>query len=143
MNTDHQIIGAVSTIDLPELGFISIPARIDTGARTSAIWASEVNENDGILNFKLFDKQSEFYLNKIIKVNNYDRRLVTNSTGHKEERYSVKLLIELEGRIIRGTFTLANRSAQTYPVLIGRNILRGKFIVNVKHRETRARKVSK
>lgn len=143
MNTDHQIIGAVSTIDLPELGFISIPARIDTGARTSAIWASEVNENDGILNFKLFDKQSEFYLNKIIKVNNYDRRLVTNSTGHKEERYTVKLLIELEGRIIRGTFTLANRSAQTYPVLIGRNILRGKFIVNVKHRETRARKVSK
>ncbi len=143
MNTDHQIIGAVSTIDLPELGFKSIPARIDTGARTSAIWASEVNENDGILNFKLFDKQSEFYLNKIIKVNNYDRRLVTNSTGHKEERYTVKLLIELEGRIIRGTFTLANRSAQTYPVLIGRNILRGKFIVNVKHRETRARKVSK
>lgn len=143
MNTDHQIIGAVSTIDLPELGFISIPARIDTGARTSAIWASEVNENDGILNFKLFDKQSEFYLNKIIKVNNYDRRLVTNSTGPKEERYTVKLLIELEGRIIRGTFTLANRSAQTYPVLIGRNILRGKFIVNVKHRETRARKVSK
>lgn len=143
MNTDHQVIGAVSTIDLPELGFNSIPARIDTGARTSAIWASEVNENDGILDFKLFDKQSDFYLNKIIKVNNYDRRLVTNSTGHKEERYTVKLLIELEGRIIRGTFTLANRSAQTYPVLIGRNILRGKFIVNVKHRETRARKVSK
>lgn len=143
MNLDHQIIGAISIIDLPELGFNSIPARIDTGARTSAIWASEVKEIDGMLSFKLFDKQSKLYVNKIIEVNNYDRRQVTNSTGHKEERYTVKLLIELEGRIIRGTFTLANRSAQTYPVLIGRNILRGKFIVNVKHRETRARKVSK
>ena len=36
------------------------------------------------------------------------------------------------GRRIRATFTIANRQTQVYPVLIGRNVLRGKFIIDVK-----------
>ena len=48
-----------------------------------------------------------------------------------QQRYKVKLRVILDNRVINATFTLADRSSQVYPVLVGRNILRGKFIVDV------------
>ena len=42
------------------------------------------------------------------------------------------MLVVVKGKKIRATFTIANRASQVYPVLIGRNILRGKFVVDVK-----------
>ena len=47
-------------------------------------------------------------------------------------RYKVKIPVVVKGRKIKANFTLADRSAQVYPVLVGRNILRGKFVVDVK-----------
>lgn len=56
---------------------------------------------------------------------------VANSFGHKELRYKVKLRILVKKRLIKATFTLSNRSSKLYPVLIGRTLLRNKFIVDV------------
>jgi hypothetical protein len=129
---NKTVIGPVEPITLPEYAVEVVAARIDTGARTSAIWASEITEEKGVLQFCLFAKGSKFYTGDKIKTREYSRRIVTNSTGHAEERYTVKTLVTLKGRKVFSTFTLANRSKQTYPVLLGRNILRGKFIVDVK-----------
>ncbi len=97
------------------------------------MWASRISENDGKLEFVLFDKQSSLYTGELLTFEQFETREVTSSNGIKEERYMVKLLVKMDGRSIRARFTLANRSTQKYPVLIGRNVLRGKFVVDIKH----------
>ncbi|HVC36379.1 MAG TPA: RimK/LysX family protein [Candidatus Dormibacteraeota bacterium] len=126
-------IGQAEEINFPELKLSAIPARIDTGAQTSAIWATVIDEQDGILGFVLFDSDSPYYSGVMHKTRNYEKRKIVSSIGNIEQRYVVKLLIELKGRKIRASLSLANRSRQVYPMLVGRNVLRGKFVVDVKH----------
>ena len=133
MALDKKLIGQTELIDFPELHLDSIAARIDTGAKTSAIWASNIVVKDGILRFTLFDETSEYYTGDVLQTKAYHNRTIISSIGTKENRYGIKLLILISGRNIRASFTLANRSVQTYPVLIGRNVLRGKFLVDVEH----------
>lgn len=110
----------------------AVPARVDTGAKTSAVWATNIIEKDHTLHFVLFDTLSPFYTGKIMTTHDYGLKIVSTSTGHVQERYAVKLPIIIGDKRIHATFTLADRSLQVYPVLIGRNVLRGKFIVDVK-----------
>lgn len=131
MTKPLSVIGRAEVISLPNLSVFDIPARVDTGARTSALWASNIVEDNGMLQYSLFGAGSEYYTGNIFTTRSYGKRLVANSTGHIEERYTIKLATVLHGRKIRTTFTLANRSTQVYPVLLGRNILRGKFVVDV------------
>ena len=128
----YQTIGRALRVNFPELQIVGVPVRIDTGAKTSAIWASEIIEKDGTLSFKLFGPNSQFYTGEAISTNSYSQRKVASSFGTKQRRYIVRLLVVIEGRKIRASFTLADRSQQSYPILIGRNVLRGKFLVDVK-----------
>ncbi len=128
---DKHTLGRAELISLPEIDVIDIPARIDTGAKTSAIWATDIRETNGELSFYLFDESSAHHRPVRHTVMHYKRIIVTSTIGASEERYKVKLLLKLGGRTIRASFTLANRSRQVYPVLIGRNVLKGKFIVDV------------
>lgn len=133
--TDQQpliTIGRAEEVIFPEYGASASPARVDTGAKTSAIWASNIVEKDRTLHFVLFDSLSPFYTGKLLTSRDYSVRTVTSSTGHGEDRYAVKLIVVIGGKKIKATFTLADRSTQVYPILIGRNVLRGKFIVDVK-----------
>jgi hypothetical protein len=133
INREKGIIGRAENISFPELEIADIPARIDTGARTSAVWASRIKvDNSGKLNFYLFDESSQYFVNHRITTGSFSEIIVTSSMGMMERRYKVKLLVRLDNRKIRASFTLSNRSQQVYPVLIGRNVLRGKFIVDVK-----------
>ena len=131
MSEEKKLIGQTEVINFPELNMEGVAARIDPGAKTSAIWASNISLKDEILEFTLFDKTSEYYTGEVLRTDVYHIRTIISTIGTKEERYGVKLLILMSGRKIRASFTLANRSSQTYPVLIGRNVLRGKFIVDV------------
>jgi hypothetical protein len=133
MALEKKLIGQTELIDFPELNLERVAARIDTGAKTSAIWASNMEIKDGILRFTLFDEASEYYTGDVLKTPVHHIRTIISSIGTKEDRYGVKLLILISGRRIRASFTLANRSLQTYPVLIGRNVLSGKFLVDVEH----------
>jgi hypothetical protein len=126
------IIGRAENLAFPKIGLPVVPARIDTGAKTSAIWASDIREQNGELHYRLFDKGSPLFDGKTLTTKEFTRILVSTSTGHVEERYVVKHSVFLQGRKIRASFTLANRATQAYPVLVGRNILRGKFVVDVK-----------
>lgn len=132
MNKPHVIIGRAEKVQFPELGLAAVPARIDTGAQTSSIWASDITQRGDEVQFVLFDTQSEFYTGEVIVGREYRERIVVSSNGTREQRYYVRLLMELGGRKVRGYFSLANRSQQVYPVLVGRNVLAGKFLVDVK-----------
>lgn len=110
-----------------------IPARIDTGARTTAIWASDIYECDGKVVWKFFAKGSEFYSGIEHTTSQYEKRVVASSTGHKEIRFLVPVTLQIKNRRVRTKCTLANRQTQAFPVLVGRNTLSGKFIVDVQH----------
>ena len=127
------IIGRVEKITFPELGLKNVHAKIDTGADVSSIWATGIHEHNGVLKFKLFGRKSPHYTGKEIEftVPHYLLTRIASSFGHRELRYVVKLQINLGGRVIVGTFTLADRGKKTYPILIGRKLLNRKFLVDV------------
>lgn len=126
------IIGRAEVVKFPEISEQEVHARIDTGANTSAVWASEVELKDGVLSACFFSKGHPAYTGKKVTFHEYSETIVASSSGHAEHRFKVKVLVNIAGRKIRARFTLADRSSQAYPVLIGRNVLRGKFLVDVK-----------
>lgn len=126
-----KIIGSTTRVDFPELSLLGVPAKVDTGADSSAIWASNIVEKQGELSFELFRPESSFYTGKTITTKKYVIRLITNSFGQTEYRYKVPLKIKLEGKLVIARFTLSDRGQNKYPMLIGRRTLHGKFVVDV------------
>jgi D-alanine-D-alanine ligase-like ATP-grasp enzyme len=129
----RTIIGRSEYIESPLFGEgVKVPARTDTGARVASIWASDISmSEDGKLRFRLFDKQSEFYTGELQETDEYRISVVRNSTGQEEMRFRVKLPIVLAGKKISASFTLSDRSINSYPILIGRNVINNKFTVDV------------
>lgn len=124
-------IGSVEVVDFPTFGLKRIPAKIDTGAENSSIWASNINVVKGQLQFMLFAPGSTYHTGKYIKTKNFRTASVKNSFGQKEFRYTVPVSVTIGTRRILAWFSLSNRTNMTYPVLIGKNVLRNKFIVDV------------
>ncbi len=127
-----KIVGRAEYLDFPELDVLHVPARIDTGAKTSSLWASKATVDDDILNVILFDEGNPQFTGRVLSFDKYDVTVISTSTGEEQERYKIRLLTKIKGKKIRAWFTLADRSTQVYPVLIGRNVLLGKFVVDVK-----------
>ena len=124
------IIGSTEYVEI--FGVKDIPAKIDTGADSSAIWASDIEmEKDGTLVFCLFDKKSPFYSGERIRTREYVVKSVRSSHGDTQVRYRVKLPLMISGRAFTATFTLASRARNRFPVLIGKRALEGNFLVDV------------
>ena len=106
-------------------------ARIDTGAETSSIDAKNIKpfERDGKrwVSFDIFDEKTKTLhpFKKKVK-----RRISIKRAGKNESRYAVKMDILFGGKVISEEFTLTDRSEFDYPLLIGRNILTGRAIVD-------------
>lgn len=133
MALSHKtIIGRVAIADFPTDKISGVPVKIDTGADSSSIWATSIHIDDKHrLCFSLFSPDSPFYTGKVHKKTNYTPKMIRVASGHMQIRYSVKLSIKLDGRRILGTFTLADRSKNSYPVLVGCRLLKNKFLVDV------------
>ena len=146
-SSNLTLIGRAERIDLPKHNLSEVPAKIDTGADSSSIWGSDIKETPAGLEFALFGPGSQFYTGErlLLGPEDFDVTRVANSFGDKEIRYKVKLTVRVKGRLMKGSFTIADRSAKTYPILLGRKLLSGKFVVDVKageplSREERAKK---
>ena len=128
-----KIIGRAERIKIPMLGLKGVPAKVDTGADASSIWCSRLKVVDGKLRCVFFGKGNEFYTGGTVAfdLEDVDLTRVANSFGHRELRYKIKLPIEIKGRKINATFTLTDRSTKLYPILIGRSLLKNKFLVDV------------
>ncbi|HUP26598.1 MAG TPA: RimK/LysX family protein [Candidatus Limnocylindrales bacterium] len=127
-----DVIGRAEQVDLLDLNLKGVPAKVDTGADSSSIWASSVQEINDELHCIFFGPSSPYYTGEVVKISkNFTVTRVANSFGHKELRYKVKLRIRVSGRAVRATFTLSDRSLKTYPILLGRRLLQGKFLVDV------------
>ncbi len=125
------VVGRAERIDFPEAGLRGVPAKIDTGAYRSSVWASDIRVEGDRLRFKLLGPGAKQYTGEDISIEDFEVVEVENSFGHKEDRYSISLKVRLGPKTVRSNFTLADRSKKTYPVLIGRKLLRGRYIVDV------------
>ncbi|AQG82545.1 ATP-dependent zinc protease [Spirosoma montaniterrae] len=120
-------------VDFPDLGLLDVAAKIDTGAFTSALHCKNVRlvraHGKTKLSFWLIDNSGEkprqFFADE------FSQRMIRNSFGVAEKRYVIKTRIVLFGRKIRAEFTLADRERLKNPVLLGRRLLRNRFIVDV------------
>jgi len=109
-----------------------IPAKIDTGADGTAIWASDIYlSDDGVLHYTFFDKQSPLYTGESHTTDDFRITKVTSSTGHDEIRFKVRIQITLGDKKIKVWCSLTDRSSRIFPVLIGKKTLNGKFLVDV------------
>lgn len=124
-------IGSIEMVTLLADDISNVPAKVDTGADSSSIWASNIEERDHVLSFILFDKNSPYFSGNRLSFEEYGVIRVRNSFGQTETRYKVALIIKLGGRNIKARFTLANRENNRYPILIGRRTISGKFLVDV------------
>ena len=128
-----QIIGMTDVVDFPDLELFDVKAKIDTGAYTSALHCKDVRlVKSGLrtkLSFSLVGQTGG--VTKKYYSADYKQRLIKNSFGIAEKRYVIKTRIKLFGRIIKTEFTLADRERMKNPVLLGRKLLRNRFIVDV------------
>lgn len=125
------IIGRSVNIDFGRRA-IGVPAKIDTGADSSSVWASNVRiDKDGVLKFSLFGKGSPYYNGKVFRRTDYSVAMVRSSSGHEQIRYRTHFTVTIKGRKIKALFNLSDRSNNLYPVLIGRRTITGKFLVDV------------
>ncbi|MES2514844.1 MAG: RimK/LysX family protein [Bacteroidota bacterium] len=123
-----KIIGRREYIHFPLLDIEQVEAKIDTGAYTCAIDCNHIElitrDDKSILSFRLFN-------NTTYTVEEFTQKKIKNSFGEMEERYIIKTLITIGRKKINTTISLSDRGNMRYPVLIGRRLLKGKFIIDV------------
>ncbi len=128
------IIGWREWITIKGETALFLKAKIDTGAQTSSIHASWVNETeiDGVPHVTFWVNPGKGRTSEKQKfcLPLEDKRRIRNSFGQAEDRYVVKMPIKVGRRIIRTEFTLSKRWKMAYQVLIGRKTLKGKFFVD-------------
>lgn len=133
--TPKQIIGRRDKVDFPKMRLYDIDAKIDTGAYTSAIHCHNIKEidKDGnkYVSFNLLDPSHPNYNEKRFRVPLHARRRIKSSIGKSEERYIIKTLITLFGEKFDVELSLSDRTKMDYPVLLGRKLLKRRFIVDV------------
>ena len=127
---------------LPLLGIASIKAKVDTGARSSALHveALETFRHGGLLHVR-FAVRPRRRGTAVIACSApvHDRRQVTDSGGHRGERWFIRTEIELAGERFAAEMNLTDRGAMLFPLLLGRNALAGRFGVDPALSYTRPR----
>ncbi|WP_284125743.1 ATP-dependent zinc protease family protein [Parerythrobacter aestuarii] len=127
------IVGWREMVALPDLTEARIPAKIDTGARTSSLHALEIER---------FDRDGHRWVRFLLDIGEgrsepvtveaprADKRIVTSSNGEAQERFIIRTTLELGELRFKAEFSLADRSDMKFPILIGRTALRRRFLVD-------------
>ncbi len=133
-DTDKLCIGWREWVALPELNLPAIKAKVDTGARTSALHAFliEPYNEDGrdMLRFMIHPIQQYQDLAVECHCPVFDYRKVTDSGGHSEMRYVIQSDVVIGGREWPIELTLTNRDTMRFRMLLGRRAMEDRFIVD-------------
>lgn len=131
---NKKIVGRLETIALPELGIDELEVRVDTGAKTSSLHVDNIRKyiKEG-KPFVEFDIHPDIHnVNRLVQCNAAisDIRKVKSSNGTSEQRYVIKTPIRLGAEMWDIEITLTDRSDMNYLMLLGREGLGEKFLVD-------------
>ncbi|WP_234031991.1 RimK/LysX family protein [Porphyrobacter sp. SLTP] len=127
------VVGWRELVSLPELGLAGIPAKIDTGARTSSLHGHVledfVRDGERFVRFAV-DWDGTRHVCEAVNV---DLRGITSSNGDQQTRFVIKSPLTIGNLTFRAEISLANRSQMQFPMLIGRTALRRRMVVDSGH----------
>ena len=126
-----EILGRYDRVDLPELGLSNIHAKIDTGAYSCSLHCSKAEVVNNHLEFVLLDEEHPEFTGMKFAFKEFEKREIKNSFGEAEQRYVIKTKIRIFKHLINAEFSLSNRGNLKFPVLLGRKILRQRFLIDV------------
>lgn len=130
-----EIVGWREVVQLPELGLHAIPAKIDTGARTSSLHATilEEFERDGERYVRFAVDFEQQQVRQVCEAVHIDWRGITSSNGDTQLRRIIKTPLKIGNTRFRAEISLADRTDMRFPMLIGRSSLRRRFVVDAGH----------
>lgn len=127
-------IGWREWLSLPDIGVPHIKAKIDTGARTSALHAFDIEtyteKGVEMVWFAIHPIQKRSDIVHECRCELYDQRWVSDSGGHREKRYVIQTNIEMAGQVWPIEMTLTNRDTMKFRMLLGRTAMKGRFLVD-------------
>lgn len=127
-------IGWREWVALPELGIPAVKVKVDTGARTSVLHAFflEPFTERGIkkVRFRIHPMQRRTDIELTCVADVIDRRMVSDSGGHRERRYVIWSKIVVGGTAIEAEITLTDRDTMQFRMLLGRTALAESFFVD-------------
>jgi len=131
---NKMTVGALECCDLPELGLTDLQMRVDTGAATSSLHVDNIEE---------FEKDGKAWVRFDIHpdVHNVDtivtttaplkgKKIVKSSSADKEKRVVIRTDIRLGGKVWKIKLTLTDRSTMTNLMLLGREAMNGRILVD-------------
>ncbi|WP_390477453.1 ATP-dependent zinc protease [Altererythrobacter sp. MTPC7] len=128
-----ETVGWRELVHLPDLGLRGIPAKIDSGARTSSLHGEVIEK---------FERDGEQFVRfavdlggvrQVCEAIHVDIRGITSSNGETQRRYVIKTPLKIGDTEFRAEISLADRSDMKFPMLIGRSSLRRRFLVDSGH----------
>jgi hypothetical protein len=130
----HPSIGWREWVSLPDLGIDKIKAKVDTGARTSALHAFSLqlfkeNFRDRI-RFDIHPLQHNTVKMVTCVADVVDLRWVSDSGGHREERFVINTPVVMGEEIWPIEITLTERDTMLFRMLLGRSAIRHRYLVN-------------
>ncbi|UCD37938.1 MAG: ATP-dependent zinc protease [Fidelibacterota bacterium] len=128
------VIGWREWISLPHLGIADIKAKIDTGARSSALHAFNIKQvrKDGrdLVTFNVHPYQRDTETTIHCEAPLAGRRAVRNSGGKTELRPTIETVVELFGQRWHIDLTLTSRDVMGFRMLLGRQAVRRRFVIH-------------
>jgi len=133
-SSSKSLVGWREWVALPFLGIFSIKAKIDTGAKTSTLHAYDVQtvrrQGRDFVRFKVHPVQRSTRRVIDCEAPLLEWRQVTDSSGRRTMRPVVRTTLEIGGVAVSAEVTLIARDAMGFRMLIGREALRRKWLVD-------------
>jgi len=130
----HLILGWEEWVGLPLLGLPSLKAKVDTGARTSALHATDIapylQNGDAFVAFNVHPVPRHPNIEVACSARLLDQRIVTSSNGEPERRYVIATELEIGQHRWPIEITLTNREGMRFRMLIGRRALQPGMLVD-------------
>ena len=129
-----NILGSEEWCSFGELQIPAIKARIDSGAKTSSIQATNIKRviRQGVpyVDFEVNPIQDNRSVSVFCSAKIIDTRIIKSSSGTTQKRYVIKTPLTIMGQTFEIELTLANRDSMDYRMLLGREAMNGRFLVD-------------
>jgi ribosomal protein S6--L-glutamate ligase len=134
MSERKVVVGSEEWCSFPDMGIPAIRARVDSGARTSALHAFNIQTfrraGETWVSFEVHPVQNDRRIVTRHEAKVVDRRDVRNTGGIAERRYVIRERLQLGEDSWEIELTLANRDSMGYRMLLGRSAMVGRMLVD-------------